>query len=147
MKNNINQESADKLEALIKKGQALPYKKLAKEFVNTVIEPNTYRKLTFNKCVSQSSKEFATYLENRKVAIPVKIDAIDFLFQSKDKDVEALLWSFMTSLAFISFIQERYLPSSDDALDDIEFYREIETIEGSLIKSDKVVFLNSKEDA
>lgn len=143
MKNNINQENADKLKALINKGEALPYKKLAKEFVDAVIDPLACRKLTFNKHVVQSSKAFATYLEKRKVIIPAKIDAIDFLFQSKDKDVETLLWSFMTSLAFISFIQKRYLT----LLKDIGFYREIETIEGSLIKSDKVVFVNSKEDA
>ena len=139
--------NAEKLKALLEKGEALPYKKLAKRFVTITVDPNKSRNCFCNKSIRQGLVAFGDYLESKKVLIPLKVDVIDFVFQKRNENGRTLQWYFGVCMEFVLFCQKNCFALFDGILLGTGAKRLIETIDGSIITSDEVVFLDEREDA
>lgn len=137
--------NAEKLKALLEKGEALPYKKLAKRFVTITVDPNKSRNCFCNKCIRQGLVAFGEYLESKKAIMPLKADVIDFVFQKKNESGKTLQWYFGVCMEFVLFCQKNYFALFDGILLDTGATRIVETIGGSIITKDEVMFL-SEED-
>ena len=144
---SLKEDNAKKLKALLEKGEALPYKQIAKRFVKITVDPKKSRNCFCNKSIRQGLVAFGDYLESKKVIIPLKVDVIDFIFQKRNENGRTLQWYFGVCMEFVLFCQKNYFALFDGILLCTGAKRLIETIDGSIILNDEVVFLDEREDA
>ena len=144
---SLKEDNVIKLKALLEKGEALPYRQLAKRFVKITVDPKKSRNCFSNKSIRQGLVAFGDYLENKKVLIPLKVDVIDFVFQKRNESGRTLQWYFSVCMEFVLFCQKNCFALFDGILLGTGAKRLIETIDGSIITSDEVVFIDEKEDA
>ena len=139
---SLKEDNVKKLKALLEKGEALPYKQIAKRFVKITVDPKKSRNCFCNKSIRQGLAAFGDYLESKKVIIPLKVDVIDFIFQKRNENGRTLQWYFGVCMEFVLFCQKNYFALFDGILLGTGAKRLIETIDGSIITGDEVVFLD-----
>ncbi len=144
---SLKEDNVKILKALLEKGEALPYKQIAKRFVKITVDPKKSRNCFCNKSIRQGLVAFGDYLESKKVLIPLKVDVIDFVFQKRNESGRTLQWYFSVCMEFVLFCQKNYFALFDAILLGTGAKRLIETIDGSIILNDEVVFLDEKEGA
>ncbi|GEM_PF-2553960 len=138
---SLKVNNAEKLKALLEKGEALPYKQIAKRFVKITVDPKKSRNCFCNKSIRQGLVAFGDYLESKKVIIPLKVDVIDFIFQKRNENERTLQWYFGVCMEFVLFCQKNYFALFDGILLGTGVKRLIETIDGSIITCMKWCFL------
>lgn len=136
----INQNNVKKLKALLKKGEALPYRKVANNFAKVAVDEKLADDHECNQYIREALDKFGEYLENKKAIIPLKIDVIDFALQNQELNPRALQMYFAVCLEFVIFCQDYYWGLFDGILVDTGVSRNANFIKGSIITKDKVVF-------
>ena len=142
---SINENNVQKLKALLEKGVALPYKKVAKRFAKHAVDPNKSKNCFCNKSIRQGLVAFGDYLEAKKAVMPLKIDVIDFVLQNRNESGRTLQWYFGACMEFVLFCQKYYYGLFDGILIDTGVTRAVEITDESIILNDDVVFLNKEE--
>ena len=136
----INQNNVKKLKALLKKGEALPYRKVANNFAKVAVDKKLADDDEFNQYIREALDKFGEHLEKKKAIIPLKVDVIDFVLDNQELKPRALQMYFAVCMEFLIFCQEYYWGLFDGILVDTGVNRVAEVIEGSVITSDTVVF-------
>ena len=140
----INEDNVKKLKALLKKGEALPYRKVANNFAKVAVDKKLADDDECNQYIREALDKFGEHLEKKKAIIPLKVDVIDFVLDNQELKPRALQMYFAVCMEFLIFCQEYYWGLFDGILVDTGINRVAEVIEGSIITSDRVVF--SKEE-
>ena len=136
----INQNNVKKLKALLKKGEALPYRKVANNFAKVAVDKKLADDDECNQYIREALDKFGEHLEKKKAIIPLKVDVIDFVLDNQELKPRALQMYFAVCMEFLIFCQEYYWGLFDGILVDTGVNRVAEVIEGSVITSDTVVF-------
>ena len=136
----INQNNVKKLKALLKKGEALPYRKVANNFAKVAVDKKLADDDECNQYIREALDKFGEHLEKKKAIIPLKVDVIDFVLDNQELKPRALQMYFAVCMEFLIFCQEYYWGLFDGILVDTGVNRVAEVIEDSIITSDTVVF-------
>ena len=136
----INQNNVKKLKALLKKGEALPYRKVANNFAKVAVDKKLADDDECNQYIREALDKFGEHLEKKKAIIPLKVDVIDFVLDNQELKPRALQMYFAVCMEFLIFCQEYYWGLFDGILVDTGVNRVAEVIEYSIITSDTVVF-------
>lgn len=136
----INQDNVAKLKALLDKGEALPYRKVANNFAKVAVDKKLADDDECNRYIREALDKFGEHLEKKKAIIPLKVDVIDFVLDNQELKPRALQMYFAVCMEFLIFCQEYYWGLFDGILVDTGINRVAEVIEGSIITSDTVVF-------
>ena len=136
----INQNNVKKLKALLKKGEALPYRKVANNFAKVTVDKKLADDDECNQYIREALDKFGEHLEKKKAIIPLKVDVIDFVLDNQELKPRALQMYFAVCMEFLIFCQEYYWGLFDGILVDTGVNRVAEVIEDSIITSDTVVF-------
>ena len=136
----INEDNVKKLKALLKKGEALPYRKVANNFAKVAVDKKLADDDECNQYIREALDKFGEHLEKKKAIIPLKVDVIDFVLDNQELKPRALQMYFAVCMEFLIFCQEYYWGLFDGILVDTGINRVAEVIEGSIITSDRVVF-------
>ena len=141
----INHSNVKKLKALLEKGDALPYRKVANNFADMAVDKSLADDHECNQWIREALDKFGEHLEKKKAIIPLKVDVIDFVLDNQELKPRALQMYFAVCMEFLIFCQEYYWGLFDGILVNTGVNRVAEVIEGSIITSDTVVFAKEEK--
>ena len=102
----INEDNVKKLKALLKKGEALPYRKVANNFAKVAVDKKLADDDECNQYIREALDKFGEHLEKKKAIIPLKVDVIDFVLDNQELKPRALQMYFAVCMEFLIFCQE-----------------------------------------
>ena len=145
MKTKINKNNVKRLKALLKRGESLPYKNLAKIFARHATDPEESKDSLCNKSIKKGLLAFGEYLEEKKAIMPLKIDVIDFVLKNQRKEPDVLCWYFWGCMKFMMFCQAHSDDIFDGILKNTGVHRETDFLLGVIFNDDRTGFRSDEE--